>query len=143
MPTPYSIADNSFLSKITDDLLLTMTDESLEKTIDNYRNSAGVKFKKCPKLLDKDDVLRQYNSTLTDEEIEILANLMVLEWLRQRINSIELLKQSMSTRDYSMYSQANHIDSLIKLRKETLADVDRLIVSYTYSNNDLSNLGKV
>lgn len=143
MATPYSVFDNRFLNKITDDLLLTMTDENLEKTIDMYRNSASVRFKQCNKFISQNDELRQYDSTFTDEEIEIVANLMVLEWLRQRINSIELLKQSMSTKDYKTFSNANLLDSLINLRKQTLADVDRLIVSYTYSENNLSNLGKV
>ena len=143
MSTPYAVVDNSFLNKITDDLLLTMTDEYLEKTIDSFRVSASIKFKQCPSLLNRDDVLRQYNSTLTDEEVEILSNLMVLEWLKQRINSIELLKQNMSLKDYHMYSQANHLDTLLKLRKDTSSDIDRLIVSYTYSNNNLSDLGKV
>ena len=131
MSTPYAVVDNSFLNKITDDLLLTMTDEYLEKTIDSFRVSASIKFKQCPSLLNRDDVLRQYNSTLTDEEVEILSNLMVLEWLKQRINSIELLKQNMSLKDYHMYSQANHLDTLLKLRKDTNSDIDRLIVSYT------------
>jgi len=143
MATPYSVIDNSFLNKITDDLLLTMADEYLEKTIDGYRNSASVKFKQCNKLSDKDDIEKQFNQTLTDEEIEIIANLMVLEWLKQRINSIELLKQSMSTKDYRMYSQANHLEVLLKLRKDTLSEVDRLIVSYTYSQNNLNDLRKV
>lgn len=143
MSTPYAVVDNSFLNKITDDLLLTITEEYLEKTIDSFRVSASIKFKQCPSLLNRDDVLRQYNSTLTDEEVEILSNLMVLEWLKQRINSIELLKQNMSLKDYHMYSQANHLDTLLKLRKDTSSDIDRLIVSYTYSNNNLSDLGKV
>ena len=46
-------------------------------------------------------------------------------------------------KDYKMYSQANHLDVLIKLRKDTLSEVDRLIVSYTYSENNLNDLGKV
>lgn len=143
MSTPYAVVDNSFLNKITDDLLLTMPDEYLEKTIDSFRVSASIKFKQCPSLLNRDDVLRKYNATLTDEEVEILSNLMVLEWLKQRINSIELLKQNMSLKDYHQYSQANHLETLLKLRRETNADIDRLIVSYTYSNNNLSDLGKV
>lgn len=143
MSTPYDVIDNSFLNKITDDLLLTMTDEQLEDLRDGYRVSASVKFKQCLKLKDRDNELRQYNQTLTDEEVEIMANLMTLEWLKQRINSIELLKQSMSTKDYRMYSQANHLEVLLKLRKETSAEVDKLIVSYTYSQNDLNDLGKV
>lgn len=142
MSTPYNIIANSFLNKITDDLLLTLHEEDLENVLDLFRSSASIKFKQCSKLSDRDENLRVYNSTLTDEEVEIVANLMVLEWLKQRVNSIELLKQGMSSRDYHIYSQAAHLDTLLKLRKETAQDVDRLIVSYTYSNNELSSLGK-
>ena len=63
--------------------------------------------------------------------------------VKPQINSIELLKQGMSTKDYKIYSQANHLDSLKELRKETISEVDRLIVSYTYTENQLDNLGKV
>lgn len=143
MSTPYNAVDNSFLNKITDDLLLTIDEENLKKIIGMFRVSAGIKFKQCKKLSDKDDDLKQYNTTLTDEEVEILANLMVLEWLKQRINSIEVLKQTMSTKDYKTFSNANFLDSLVNLRKDTNAEVDRLIVSYTYSENDLDRLGKV
>lgn len=94
-----------------------MTDVEIQDIIDAYRFSAGTKFKQCNKISYRDDNLRQYNQTLTDEEVEILANLMVLEWLKPRINSIELLKQTMSSKDYSMFSQANHLDTLIKLKK--------------------------
>lgn len=143
MSTPYHVVDNSFLSKITDDFLLSIPDEDLQKLIDGYRNSASIKFKQCNKLSDRDDDLRQYNIALTDEEIEILANLMILEWLKPLINSIEILKQSMSTKDYKIYSQANHLNELMALKKETNAEIDKLIISYTYSNNSLDDLGKV
>ncbi|HHU81321.1 MAG TPA: hypothetical protein GXZ35_08385 [Acholeplasmataceae bacterium] len=143
MSTPYHVVDNSFLSKITDDFLLSIPDEDLQKLIDGYRNSASIKFKQCNKLSDRDDDLRQYNISLTDEEIEILANLMILEWLKPLINSIEILKQGMSTKDYKIYSQANHLNELMALKKETNAEIDKLIISYTYSNNSLDDLGKV
>lgn len=143
MSTPYYVVDNSFLNKITDDYLLTLIDENLYKLIGDYRTSASVRFKQCKKLQDRDDELKQYNQTLTDEEIEILANLMVLEWLKPQINSIELLKQSMSTKDYKLTSQAEHLLRLNNLKSSTIAEVDSLIVSYTYSNNSLDDLGKV
>lgn len=143
MSTPYSAIDNSFLNKITDDYLLTLINEDLATLISKYRASALPKFKQCKKLHDRDDELEIFKQTLTDEEIEILANLMVIEWLKPQINSIEILKQSMSTKDYKMYSQANHLNTLIELKKETYAEIDRLIVSYTYSNNSLDDLRKV
>ncbi len=141
MATPYSIIDNLFISKITDSSLLTMTDEFIEKTLDQYRFSAGVRFKKCKKISDKDEELRQYNQDLTDEEIEILANYMVLEWITPRINAIRNLEPVMTTKDYKVYSNAQHLETLLKLKTTTSKDVDRLMVSYTYSENDLSSLG--
>lgn len=143
MSTLYEVIDNSFLNKITDDYLLTLFTDDLYNLIDSYRKSASIKFKQCKKLQDRDDELEQFNQTLTDEEIEILANLMVLEWLKPRINSIEALRQTMASRDYTMYSQAQHLDVLIRLKKSTNAEIDTLIVSYTYSNNSLDDLGKV
>lgn len=143
MATPYSVFDNRFLGKITDDLLLTMSDEGLERTIDMYRNSATVRFKQCDKFGNRDDELRVYEADFTDEEVEIVASYMVLEWIRQRVNSIELLKQGMSTKDYQMYSQANHLNSLMVLKKDTESEANRMVVSYTYSENDLSQLRKV
>ena len=142
MSTPYSVVDNSFLNKVTDRYLLDIPEEHLQSLVDGFRTSVSVKFRPCKKVF-RDDVARCYNKTLTDEEVEILANLMVLEWLKPQINSIELLKQGMSTKDYKIYSQANHLDSLKELRKETISEVDRLIVSYTYTENQLDNLGKV
>ncbi len=143
MATPYSVIENSFLNKITDDLLLSMVDEDIEAMLDSYRVSASVMFKQCAKLSDTDDVKRVYSTTLTNEEIEILANLMVLEWLKQRINSMELLRMGMSTKDFRTYKQSEHLNSLLALKKDTLGAVDRLIVSYTYSKNKLSDLRKV
>ena len=143
MATPYSVIENSFLNKITDDLLLSMVDEDIEAMLDSYRVSASVMFKQCAKLSDTDDVKRVYSTTLTNEEIEILANLMVLEWLKQRINSMELLRMGMSTKDFRTYKQSEHLNSLLTLKKDTLGAVDRLIVSYTYSKNKLSDLRKV
>ena len=69
MATPYSVIDNLFINKITDSSLLTMTDEFIEKTLDQYRFSAGVRFKQCKKLSDRNEELRQYNQDLTDEEL--------------------------------------------------------------------------
>ncbi len=143
MATPYSVIESSFLNKITDDLLLSMVDEDIEAMLDSYRVSASVMFKQCAKLSDTDDVERVYSTTLTNEEIEILANLMVLEWLKQRINSMELLRMGMSTKDFRTYKQSEHLNSLLALKKDTLCAVDRLIVSYTYSKNKLSDLRKV
>lgn len=143
MSTQYSVIDNSFLNKITDGYLISIKDGLLQDLIDGYRKAAISKFKQCTKLEDRDDSTRLFAQDLTDEEIEIVANLMVLEWLRGKINSVEVLRQKMSTKDYKIFSQSRHLDSLLALRRSTMSEVDALIVSYTYSINSLDDLRKV
>lgn len=143
MATPYSVFDNRFLNKITDDLLLTMSDEGLERTIDMFRMGATVRFKQCDKFSVRDNELRVYEADFTDEEIEIVANYMVLEWLRQRINSIELMRYNMSTKDYKTFSDAEKLKVLLSIKNDIESETDRMIVSYTYSENSLSQLKKV
>lgn len=143
MSTPYSAIDNSFIGKISDDFLVNMSEEHLQKIINGYRKSAIIRFKQCKKLSERDEVVREFSQTLTDEEVEILANLMVLEWLRPQINSVEILKPNMTTKDYITYSNANHLGTLKALKQDVQSEVDRLIVSYSYSNNALSGLGGV
>lgn len=141
MGTPYVVVDNVFLDKITDDMLISMSEENLQKTLNTYRRSAAVKFKQSPKMKLYNTVTPEFDAVLTDEEIEILSSLMVIEWIRPRINSIELLEPTMSTKDYQAFSNANHLNSLQGLLRATIKDVDRLIVSYTYSENNLDRLG--
>lgn len=141
MSTPYAAVDNLFLSKITDDMLLSMSNEGVQRLLDGFRFSAGTRFKKCQKISKRDETLRVYIETLTDEELEIMANLMVLEWIKPRVNSIELLEPIMSTKDYQTFSNANHLNALQTLLSATKREVDRMMVSYSYSVNSLDSLG--
>ena len=134
MATPYSVIEQKFLAKISDRFLLTMEVLDLQLTIDNYREGAEVTFKKCAKLLDKNDISNQYNQTLTNEEIEVLSDAMVIEWSYPTVNRIDLLKERMTTNDYKLFSQANHIDSILDFVKMTEIRVKRKITSYTWTN---------
>lgn len=140
MATPYSVIEQKFLAKISDRFLLTMDALNLQLTVDNYREGAEVIFKKCKKLLDKDDTLNQYNQTLTNEEIELLSEAMVIEWSYPTMNRIDLLKSSMTTNDYKVFSQANHIDSILEFVKQTEIRVKRKISSYVWTSTDLGGL---
>lgn len=140
MATPYVTVFSSFLDKISDSYLLSMDDADLEEQLLKFLGSSIPKFRKCKVNLSERDSVKFLND-LSDEEIEILANLMVVEWLRPRINSLELLKQSLGTRDFQLYSQSSHLKELSNLRKMTLEEINYLITSYTYSSNLLDELG--
>lgn len=139
--TPFDTVFKRFLNKITDSDLASLLPDTIDSILTNFLQSAIVRFRKCKQNLeDYDLVLMQFNVDLTITEIEILANWMRLEWLDQQVNRIELLRQSLSSKDYAMYSQANHLSSLLSLRESTSKDVLTLMKYYSYDNNDLTEL---
>lgn len=141
MATSFETVFQGFLNKITDSDLASLPQTNLESIMTTYLKSSIVRFRKCKNnLQDYDETLKQFNVNLSLTEIEILANWMKFEWLNQQINRIELLRQSLSSKDYAMYSQANHLNSLISLREVISKDVLNLMKYYSYDNNDLSEL---
>ena len=142
MATPFSDITNAFIFKITDSGLSDLMVSDLESLSFKYMVSASTKFKQCKKITSckRDDVNKVFLETLTEEEIDILASLMVLEWLNPQIFSIETLKPKMSTRDYKFYSNANHLDKMLQLRKSYMSDINMLKTLYTYSKTSLDEL---
>lgn len=135
MATPYSEVYAAFLRRISDTDLLQLSQEELSSVLKSFLKGAITQFSKCKQDLSlRDDNLEQFDIDLTDMEIEILGALMVVEWLRPTINASYLLKQTLSTKDFKIYSQANHLDELIKLKKEAEEDAERMIMGYLYDN---------
>ena len=59
-----------------------------------------------------------FEADLTDEEINILAILMMRDWLQRQVTSIENIRMKYSGTDFKMTSQANHLQKLISLQNE-------------------------
>jgi len=53
-----------------------------------------------------------FNCILTDEEINIIALNMVIEWLSQQLDTTENTKEKYSGSDFKFTSQANHMAKL-------------------------------
>ncbi|HHU80515.1 MAG TPA: hypothetical protein GXZ35_04180 [Acholeplasmataceae bacterium] len=139
MATPYKDIFVSFLGKISDPYLADMTDNDIDAQLLKYLNSSIPKFRKCKQDLSLKDE-SGFTETLTDEEVEILANLMVIEWLRPQINNLEILKQALSPKDFTLRSQANHLKELQSLKKDAQSEISKLLVDYSYNNNVLDDL---
>lgn len=126
-----------FLSQI-DDI------EFIESDMDNqlkfrYLLNGISKFDKCKSNLKERNSI-EFLTELSDQEIMILGKLMVIEYLSPKIISYKNLEQMMSTRDFSMTSQAAHLKQLMDVKREINSEVENLIIRYTYNNMKLRKL---
>ncbi len=135
MATPYSDVFDTFLSKITDYSYINYTNDELESDFNKMLKSACARATSIKEdRLTRDSILQEFISDLTDLEVEILACFMLVEWLNPKINNIELLKQSLSSKDFQMYSQANHLKELQQLRVSARKEASSLMNTYSIKN---------
>lgn len=132
MSTPYSEVDTMFLEDIKDDSFFLFEEEEREEILNGLRKKAVTRFKQCKKdLSDRNETEKQFNSILTDEEKLIIATAMRKFWLNDKIYNLELLQQRMSSKDWKLTSQAEHLLRLSVLKQDLESEISRMIVSYT------------
>ena len=133
MATPYSKIYDRALAKLTDYDLAFLPEEDIRAMMHGWLNSSISKFRKCASdLSDRDDELNVFNVDLVDEEIEILALLMVCEWLEPQINSVTLTHQMFGGKEEKFYAQANQLAELKALRDGTRTEARKLMRDYSY-----------
>ncbi len=117
--TSFTTIIDAFLSKITDDMYLELTEEDTIRDAKQYLIDAipYFEFPRFP-LFDYDVEAEQYNVDLTKEEINIFAILMKQAWLDRQINSVENTRMKYSGSDFKFTSQANHLQKLLALKSE-------------------------
>ena len=141
--TPFSIIYDSFLSKITDDMYMELTELDTFSMLQELLLSAIPKFE-FPRvdlnnyeLLDIEDQITYkgiesenqlvsgviyssgyFNCRLSIEEINILSTYMIVEWLGQQLASIENVRLKYSGSDFKFTSQANHLQKVLVLKKD-------------------------
>lgn len=107
MATEFSVIYGSFLSKVTDNDLADMTEEAANIVMSDLLQQAIVKFSEsCKKnLADTDST--GFVDDLDIYEVDILSELMVEAWYKPHLNFTELLRNKLSTKDFTTFSPAN------------------------------------
>ena len=131
MATPFLKVYDAFLARITTDEW-TLEEELaiVERDWQELLNMAIARFK-YPRVsleiqeitdTDSDDQLKTYEfvDDLTNEEIQYLATLMKHEWVKRCIASWEEIRYLYTDKDFS---QANHLDKLLKLEEAVKLEV--------------------
>ncbi len=141
--TPFSIVYDSFLSKITDEMYMELTELDTFRMLQEMLMTAIHKFE-FPRVnlnayenesfidqgtyqgVDSDNIEVPvfiydegfFNNVLTAEEINILSTYMIVEWLGQQLASIENTRMKYSGTDFKFTSQANHMQKLLVIKKD-------------------------
>lgn len=138
-PTIYADIYTVFQSQLSDPIfngLIVRDDLSKQYLINSIP-----KFRRCLQdLNNRNDATATFNIQLIEDEKQILGNLMLVEYMNPQITNIQLIQQSMSSKDFGLTSQAEHLGRLIQLRKDQRKEISKMIVDYCYNFSDLTKL---
>lgn len=141
--TPFSKVYDSFLSKITEDMYMELTELDTFRLLEELLLAAIQKFE-FPRvnltdynINELEDVIEYqgvesnnqlvkafiysegvFNNTLTLEEINIISIYMIVEWLGQQLASVENTRMKYSGSDFKFTSQANHMSKILQMKKD-------------------------
>lgn len=147
MGVSYDVFTGAFLSKISEFEFLELGTEESRAIIDEYMKKAISAFRKNCKydlVGTKDDEIRQFRIHIAHDDIDELADIisegMVMQWLKPYLNKQELLENSMSTRDYSLYSPAELLLRVGGAYDRAKKNYTQMIREYSFNHADLGKL---
>lgn len=145
MATPYDVIWANLLPKFKSYEIPLMTAEEVKDCLHDYIIPAVSRFHICRKdLSNRNDELEQFNSDLSDMEIEILSNYVLLEYLDSTyIRVPSVLKVSLSSKDFNAFSNANQnqLEKMMEMHSTFLKENETLLSRYSWNQtrDDLKN----
>ena len=142
MATPFRDIYARAIFRFADYEFLKQDIEVREGVLEKYLMSAMTEFKRVchTDISDYDLELRQFNETLDDEVIEVLALGVAFYWLSYKAMNSELLKNVLNSKDYYYCSPANLLKEVQTLRKTLRAEFNSRMRQHSYLNNSISTL---
>lgn len=143
MGTPFEDIYIRASFRFTDYDFLQLDFDQRFEILGQYLKMAEADFKKtCPyDLSKKDDWLACYTEKLDYEAVEILSLGVAYYWLCRRLMNSDLLRNSMSTKEYTFFSNANLVREINVFRDDLYKEYKQKIIDYSYYNGSLSSLG--
>lgn len=140
--TSYEKIYENLLPKFKNFDIPIMTIQEVKELLHDYLAPAIVKFHICrTNLCDRDDELECFNNDLTDAEIEILSNYMLIGYTdAEYIQTPTLLKVNLSSSDFNAFSNANMLDKLMAMHDYYITENDTWLSRYSWGNGD-NNVG--
>ena len=149
MTVPYDVFTGAFLSKITEYDLVALDDNIRTSIVDGYmkrvladslfKKACNIDFHGCG-----DDELREFeidiDEEVLDDIVEIVADGMLVQWMKPYVYKQENLEMILTTRDYTMYSPAELTLRVGNAYTKAQRDYTQHIREYSYNHGDLTSL---
>lgn len=144
MATLYSEIYERAILKFSDYDWMSLNEDVREKILHAYLLSAENDFVHiCHEdLTNKDDDLMQYNETLSNESKEILALGVAYYWVSSKAMDSRLLKNVLSTKDFTVHSPANLVNAVNSLMTAIGKTYHKAIIDYSYRNGKIATIGE-
>lgn len=108
-----------FLAGITDDMFMEMTKEDTDALLEEILLASLPHFEFPRKnIFDLDLTNKTFGDKLTQEEMMIIRQYMISEWIGYQLATIDLIRQKYSGSDFKFTSQANHMQKVLQLKKD-------------------------
>lgn len=136
MGTPFTEVYAKFLKLIDDPDLAYFTDEEIEAHLKEYMLDAiQLYFIPTPKELEdmSDD---GFNTIIPLKVQSILANAMLLVWIKPKIYKERLMRSAIADRDYTELSHANQLSTLERLRTNAMNEIKEFVMDYWYYDKE-------
>ena len=142
--TPYNKLYANLLPKFKSYEIPSMKVEEIEDMLHDYLIPAITRFHVCIKdLSNRNDDNNCFNEELSDVEIEILSNFMLIEFLDSNyIRVPNILKGALSSTDFNAFSPANLLDKLLLMKRNLIDENETLLSRYAWLNDNAINILK-
>jgi len=138
--TAYTTIYSSFMDKVNDYDLADMTESMAQTAMRGWLNQAVVRFlESCKKDLTQTEE-GGFTEDLDLMEIDILTEGMVEAWLKPIRNNLDLLRNALSTKDFTTFSPANLLDKVNATYTMAHANFLSRIKEYSFIRNDVGDL---
>ena len=134
MATPYEKIYENLLPKFRSYEIPLMSTEEVKDFLHDYLIPAISRFHVCRKdLNDRDDIVQRFNVDLSDTEIEILSNYLLIEYIdSEYIRVPSLLKVQLPSSDFKVFSPANFLEKLVAMRTNYTKENETLLSRYAW-----------
>ncbi len=131
--TEFTLIYDKFLSKLTDFSLARLDKDVLESDLQERLITALSDFAQLPEEKTEVDLsTKTFTNGLSVEEQNIIATLMVINYLDKYILFEDNMRILLNSKDYKQYSQVALLKELKATKSEYQSDVDAKLNSYSF-----------